>query len=394
MTPVNAILMCDLAGIVREVVREAPFLDLSRARGQPLVALLDPESTLKACAMLDALRTTGWAADWDLTAKVSDALVAIRVTGVTRDGRSMLIVTAPDHDGPDLDLESEFMDANREHANALRALLREGVGRRRDAASLEHLTRLNNEMAVVQRDLAKKNAELARINAQKDTILAFVAHDLRTPLGAVLGFTKLIHRDPNQLSARQVRFLDSISSMTKFMAEMVTDLLEISALESGKLVLDRKPLELGELIARAIVFNEMVARDKGISIAIERARGPAWVEGDASKLEQVMNNLLSNAIKYSHPGTGVMVMVESDAKHVCVEVRDRGQGIPPTELDHVFEAFRTTSVKATAGEKSTGLGLAIVKRIVEAHQGRIWVESEVGVGTSFRAQFPSCAAPT
>ncbi|PRP93499.1 sensor histidine kinase [Enhygromyxa salina] len=391
MSPIGAILVCDLAGIVRDVVRDAPFLDLSHARDQPFITLLSPESTLKACAMLDELRTTGAAVDWDLTAEIADELTAIRVTGVTRDGRSMLIVTAPDDDGGDL--VTELMEMNNEHTNALRAVLSQGAGRRRDAVSLEQLTQLNNEMATVQRELAKKNAELARINAQKDGILAFVAHDLRNPLGTVLSFIKLIHRDPNPLSSRQIRFLESISSMTKFMAEMVTDLLDISAIEAGRLNLVCKPLELGELVARAVISNATVAKDKDISFELTRADQPIWIDGDACKLEQVMNNLLSNAIKYSHPGTEVGVGVELDSDHVIVEVRDRGQGIPPAELDYVFEAFRTTSVKATAGEKSTGLGLAIVKRIVEGHGGQIWVESEVGVGSSFRARFPTCEAP-
>ena len=104
---------------------------------------------------------------------------------------------------------------------------------------------------------------------------------------------------------------------------------------------------------------------------------------DAVKVEQVFNNLLSNAVKFSPPARSVEVRVTPSGRNVVVSVRDEGQGVPKEEQDKMFEPFVRTSVKSTAGEKSTGLGLSIVKRIVEAHGGSIWLESEVGRGTVF-----------
>lgn len=390
MSSVGAVCICDAAGIVLEIMRDAPFLDLSRALGQPFVALLDPESAFKAFAMFDELRSNGSVVDWELAAKVADEITEIRVTGVTSAGRSMLIATVAGDENTEL--VHELMQMNNEHTNALRAALRQGAGRERDAATLDQMTQLNNEMAAIQRELAKNNAELDRLNAQKNAILGIVAHELRNPLGVVLSFSRLMLRNSDQLSARHVRFLEVISSSTKVMSEMVKDLLDISAIEAGKLSLARQPLDFVELVARAIALNEMAASDKAITITLARVDEPVWVEGDPRRLDQVINNLLSNAIKYSCAGTGVEVEFDVDATHVTVEVRDHGQGIPAAEIADVFEAFRTTSVKATAGEKSTGLGLAIAKQIVDGHDGRIWVESEVGVGSSFRVRIPRCEA--
>ena len=112
------------------------------------------------------------------------------------------------------------------------------------------------------------------------------------------------------------------------------------------------------------------------------------IEADVNKLKQVLDNLFSNAMKFSNPNTFIHLDIISSEKEVQISVKDQGNGIPESELDNLFQAFGTTSVKSTAGEKSTGLGLVSVKKIVETHGGRIWVESEVGKGSEFHFTIP------
>jgi signal transduction histidine kinase len=132
----------------------------------------------------------------------------------------------------------------------------------------------------------------------------------------------------------------------------------------------------------------MLAEKKGIRLAFAPECGLPPVILDRQKIEQVLNNLVSNALKFSLPGSMVRVSASRVNGSVVVTVGDRGPGIPSEELDRLFKPFSRTSVRSTAGERSTGLGLAISRKIVEAHGGRIWAESEVGMGSTFSFSLP------
>jgi len=135
------------------------------------------------------------------------------------------------------------------------------------------------------------------------------------------------------------------------------------------------------------MLNRVLAAKKQIEIELMDEPLPLLLL-DASKIEQVLNNLLSNAIKFSPPRTTIRVRVARADDQILLAVQDQGPGIPPNELDKLFKPFQRTSVKSTAGEKGTGLGLSIVKKIVEGHHGKIWVESQVGQGTTFFVALP------
>jgi signal transduction histidine kinase len=171
------------------------------------------------------------------------------------------------------------------------------------------------------------------------------------------------------------------------MLDLVNNLLDVAQIESGKLRLDLQLVDLIALVRRNIALNRVLAAKK--QIEIEWAETPLpTVLFDAPKIEQVLNNLIGNAIKFSLPGTLIRVSVTRADPNVVLMVRDQGPGIPPNELVKLFKPFQKTSVKSTAGEKSTGLGLAIVKKIVEGHHGKIWIESQVGHGTTFFVSLP------
>ena len=258
-----------------------------------------------------------------------------------------------------------------------------------DEALYEELTKLNNELVNLHRDMAKKNAELEKVNEQMNRLLGMAAHDLRNPLGVIHSYAEFLEDESSAvLTAEQREFVTTIKDTSDFMRRLVTDLLSVSAIEAGHLNLDRQPADLAKLIQRNLTLNRLLASKKQIELELDSPASLPMLNFDAGKIEQVLNNLISNAIKFSHRGTRVRILLTSNNDSVTVAVRDQGQGIPAEEFSKLFKPFSMLSVRTTAGEQSTGLGLAIVRRIVEGHGGRIWVESEVGKGSTFSFTLP------
>ncbi len=194
------------------------------------------------------------------------------------------------------------------------------------------------------------------------------------------------------MDERQREFVTTIKRTSEFMLHMVTDLLDVTAIEGGKLTLDRQPTDLVELTRRNVKLNGVLSARKAIAIELEAPASLPEVAFDRGKIEQVLNNLISNAVKFSHRGRAVHVSITAADGVATVAVSDQGQGIPAADLSKLFKPFSKTSVQSTAGEPSTGLGLAIVRNIVEGHGGRIWVKSEVGRGSTFSFTLPLAEA--
>lgn len=253
----------------------------------------------------------------------------------------------------------------------------------------EELSKLNNEMVNLQREMAKKNAELLKLDEQKNRLLGMAAHDLRTPLGIILSYSQFLESEAAAvLNADQREFVTTIKDLSKFMLQMVTDILDVTAIDAGQLKLNRQPADLARLIQQNVTLNRVLANQKGITLEFDQPNALPQVSFDARKLDQVLNNLISNAIKFSHRGTLVRIRLTCTEDAVTVAVQDHGQGIPAADFSRLFKAFSQTSVRSTAGELSTGLGLAIARTIVEGHGGRIWAESEVGKGSTFSFTLP------
>ena len=172
------------------------------------------------------------------------------------------------------------------------------------------------------------------------------------------------------------------------MLRLINNLLDVSAIESGKLELELTKADLISVIKNNVELNNVIAHKKNIQIQFNAPVQISEILIDIGKIEQVLNNLISNAVKYSFPNTTVQVKISQNDSEVIVSVTDQGQGIPESELGKLFKPFEKTSVQSTAGEKSTGLGLSIVKNLVLGHKGRIWVESKVGEGSTFCFSLP------
>lgn len=379
-------LRLDEAGDIEEVLVDGFALTEGSPRG--FVEILSPASAEKARLFLERIRSERAAFDWELTVSYAGRLTVLTFSGRLQDDGTIVVVGG--RSARDIErMYDDLLRINNEQANLLRSTVLElSSMKRRPTETIDEMMELNNELASLQRELARQNVTLERLNQQKNQLLGMVAHDLRNPLGVVAGYARTMMEGlAGPTTERQQRFLERIARTSEHMLRMVDDLVDLSSIESGRVELERRELDLAAMLADAVALNRVLAERKGIAIELD-VTGTLTVAADGGKLRQVVDNLLSNAVKYSHEDTTVRIEARVTDPVVQVSVEDQGQGIPEAELARLFEPFGRTSVKGTAGEKSTGLGLAIVKRILEAHDGTIEVQSEVGVGSTFRFTLP------
>ncbi|MBF0530135.1 MAG: HAMP domain-containing histidine kinase [Deltaproteobacteria bacterium] len=252
-----------------------------------------------------------------------------------------------------------------------------------------NLQEISAELSNVNRELNKRNAELDWLNDQKNRFLGIAAHDLRSPIGHILISSSFLIEEIDQyLNPEQTEFLNIIRDSSKFMLDLIDDLLDLAAIEAGKLNLNPAPVDLVELLRRNVQLNQLLADKRGLSLVLECCETLPPINLDQSKIQQVMNNLLSNAIKYSPSRGHIVVSLFKSDHDVIVSVRDQGPGIPSTEINKLFQPFSKTNMPAPGGEKSTGLGLSIARRIVTGHGGRMWVDSREGQGAAFFFSLP------
>ncbi|HEY9422623.1 MAG TPA: HAMP domain-containing sensor histidine kinase, partial [Thermoanaerobaculia bacterium] len=359
--------LCDAAGIIQEIVRDGLGLAGRVSPGQPLTAVVDGACVQKTEAFLDALRSHNAAFNWELNVPDGDGRVeSLHFAGGAADG-GFLIVGARSRSGV-AGFYEELLRINNEQANALRSAIKEASLQTRtqvdrDNVYYDELSQLNNDLATAQRELAKSNNELARLNDQKSQFLGMAAHDLRNPLNIILTYSDFLLEDAAPaLRAEQVKFIEAIRSSSEFMLRLVENLLDLAQIEAGKLELDLERTDLVALVERNVSLNQVLASRKGIEIRLHQSGEPLEMVADPVKLEQVLNNLIGNAVKFSPPGSPVDVRVTAGADAATLSVADRGPGVPADELDKLFRPFVRTRIRSTGGEKGTGLGLAIVKR--------------------------------
>lgn len=233
---------------------------------------------------------------------------------------------------------------------------------------------------------ARSQAEVA--NRIKDEFLAILSHELRSPLNPILGWTQLLKR--GRLSPEKtIQALNSIERNAKLQTELIEDLLDVSRILRGKLILTETPVKLGEVIDSAIETVRLAAQAKFIQIHNEFNPNVRPVLGDANRLQQAVWNLLSNAVKFTPPGGQVTIYLTQAEDCAQIQVQDTGSGIDPDFLPHVFESFRQADSTTTRTFGGLGLGLAIARHLVELHGGRIWAESSgLGQGATFTVSLP------
>jgi len=249
------------------------------------------------------------------------------------------------------------------------------------------LSRLLYFINVTTKELEEQNQLLKSLNEQKNEFLGIAAHDLRNPIGVILGFSELLEE---RIEDEFKEYTGEIIKMSSKMLSLLDDLLDYSKIEAGNLDMRREKTDYNAFIAENVRINELLARSKGISIVSNMEEQNLIVSIDEGKIGQVLNNLIGNAIKYSYPDSIITVRVFKDKDQFVTQIIDNGQGIPEKEIEGIFNPFKRTSVRPTGGEASHGLGLAIVKKIVEGHNGHVGVKSEFGRGSVFYFTLPIC----
>ncbi|MBI3753842.1 MAG: ATP-binding protein [Deltaproteobacteria bacterium] len=228
--------------------------------------------------------------------------------------------------------------------------------------------------------------EEKRVEAIKRDFVANVSHELRTPLASIKGYAETLLDGAMDDKATLKNFLTIIDRHANRMTALIGDLLTLSMLESHQMPMSFESLDIKELIQAVIQGLEKQAADKGISLSLD-VRGRLAVNGDRDRLEQVMVNLIDNAIKYTNKGT-VKVTGRKDGNMLRMDVEDSGIGIPEKDLSRIFERFYRVDKGRSRELGGTGLGLAIVKHIIQGHNGKIWVSSRHGKGSTFSFTIP------
>lgn len=231
--------------------------------------------------------------------------------------------------------------------------------------------------------------KLKEIDKMKADFFSLMAHELRTPLTSIKEGTNLMREGiGGEITEKQKRLLTIISEQCNRLIELVNSLLDISKIEAGMISLNLTNLDINLLITKAIAETELLAASKNISLKVDIAHDLPIIKVDNERMLQVLLNLIGNAVKFTPSGGKVTVSAQTVGQEVQVSVMDTGPGIPEENLNTIFDKFKQTNTKSYNTIKGTGLGLAIVKHIIIAHGGRVWVESEVGHGSTFIFALP------
>jgi signal transduction histidine kinase len=275
----------------------------------------------------------------------------------------------------------------------------------------EHVARRTAQLADATEEAQAARAAAEAASATKSQFLANVSHELRTPLTSVVGFTKIVRKRldevvlpalaassaarpgdlPDPKVERAVRQIgENLAIMVAEgdrLTAMINDVLDLEKIEAGRMEFRREPVDVVDVVDQATAATAALFETTGLELRREVGDGIPIVTGDRHRLIQVVINLLSNAVKFT-PAGSVIVRVAASGGGVVVSVADTGTGIPPEDHARVFEQFAQSGDTLTDKPRGTGLGLPICRQIVEHHGGRLWLESEVGVGSTFSFSLP------
>jgi signal transduction histidine kinase len=237
-------------------------------------------------------------------------------------------------------------------------------------------------------EIADKSRQLEAASQHKSEFLANMSHELRTPLNAIIGFSEVLVQGMfGVTNEKQTEYLHDILESGRHLLSLINDILDLSKIEAGRMELERADFDLPGAIENALVLVRERAIRRGIGLGSKIDKRLGMISGDERKVKQVLLNLLSNALKFTPEGGQIDVAARLHDDLAEVSVADTGIGIAPTDQDTVFEEFRQVG---TADKKAegTGLGLTLSRKFIELHGGKIWVQSELGRGSTFSFTLP------
>jgi signal transduction histidine kinase len=235
------------------------------------------------------------------------------------------------------------------------------------------------------KEIKEINDNLIKLDAEKNKFIGIAAHDMRTPISSIYSFSDLMLTTyTKDLTPDLLNIINIIRDTSNSTLVLLSDLLNISVIESGNIKVNFKMQDYLEFVKKIMYLNQIIADKKGISIKLETAEKEIQLMFDEHYLSEVTNNLLSNAIKFSYQSSEIIIKVTKTQKNgVLTEFIDKGKGIAEDEQIKLFNYFQKTKTTPTDGEKSTGLGLAIAKKIIQEHGGKIGLKSAIGNGSNF-----------
>ncbi|HEX7706595.1 MAG TPA: PAS domain S-box protein [Thermoanaerobaculia bacterium] len=257
------------------------------------------------------------------------------------------------------------------------------------------LTRDLTEHNKFEATLTNARAVAEKANLAKSDFLSSMSHELRSPLNAILGFAQLMESESPPPTPAQSESINQILNAGWYLLELINEILDLAAIESGKLSMSLEPVQLNDLLIECQSMIEPLAQKRGIRMSFPPADALHCVNGDRTRIKQVLINLLSNAIKYNRPGGSVVVAcnAKSTSGRVRLTVTDTGAGLPPEKLAQLFQPFNRLG-QEVGTEEGTGIGLVVSKRLVELMDGVIGVESSTGEGSTFWVELMSTAPLT
>ena len=259
--------------------------------------------------------------------------------------------------------------------------------------SLLRIKSYHDEISANYKEIAAKNAHLLELEKIKEGLMHMIVHDLRNPLAALSGYLDLVLLDKQNLSLNQIQCLEYSLESCRELNEMIGGLLDIYKMEQGRMQLNLEPAELDDLIAQSVQQFQFKAAEKQLSINFERGNRENRISVDRGLVKRVFANLLQNAVRHTPSGGKIEIITSSDeaGDTLRVEFRDNGIGLAPEYHLSVFDKFEQVGMADRPGENvgASGLGLAFCKAAVEAHGGKIWVESAgLGTGSNFQICLP------
>jgi len=257
--------------------------------------------------------------------------------------------------------------------------------------ALDDLSHANRQLALMNKRVNALQSIAEDAQAAKTRFVARVSHEFRTPLNMIIGLTDLLIEKPENydavLSPRMRDALRVVHRNSQHLSDMVNDVLDLSRIETDHVVLRRERIPIQAIIHVAVEAVRPLIENKRLEMRLDIPENIPDVYCDRTRIEQVVLNLLSNAVRYTDQGF-IAIEARQQTNHLCVRVTDTGQGISPQDRERIFEPFAQGTSTVWRNKGGTGLGLSISKQFIELHEGRIWVESELGVGTTFAFELP------
>ena len=229
--------------------------------------------------------------------------------------------------------------------------------------------------------------KLRESDRRKNEFLAMLSHELRNPLAPILNSLEILRLQRGESASRQQAH-NIIERQVGHLVRLVDDLLEVSRISTGKINLQREPLDLRTVVEGAAAAAQLVIAQRRHELKVSLPASPLWIDGDSTRLEQVVVNLLNNASKYTEQAGHISLTLGQDGNDAVLSVKDSGMGIPPELIPRIFDMFTQADRPSARSQDGLGIGLALVQRLVEMHGGKVSVQSVVGKGSEFVVRVP------